>query len=450
MKHALKTGAVVFMTLAMLVGFVACNRNKENTGDLPPGYKPNVVGEITFTVQVNNEEEKLSPDAFIRAFEKMYPDAKVNRDYNVGQLEARIASGDIGDVFHFPEEHTYTYAVTHRALMPLDAYLEPLGINVSQVYSGIYDLGVVNGRLYMASRDHNHIVLMTNMDALNAEGLDLPPADWTWENFVNDYGPQVTKTNEDGTFEQVAMYLQLDWGPIYVPFMEGWGGKWYDTINKRVNLYSDDRVVQGIGEMFSAVDKGILYPYGSSETDKYRGLRNSDYVFRFMVYPHLYGMGTEYDRLGVNWDIATFPMFPIPKVGTGSSGFGVYNRTKRPDTAAAFALFFFTEEGQKAYNGQTGGSVPLMRTLANDDFWRGKGTEWEGKNFDAFVAFPENDTVGRVQCRVPAPVAQMIDGTPWSNMLRNHFSGQVDYKDSLAAMEKAANEKWATLVDFDE
>ena len=38
-------------------------------------------------------------------------------------------------------------------------------INVSQVYSGIYDLGVVNGRLYMASRDHNHIVLMTNMDA---------------------------------------------------------------------------------------------------------------------------------------------------------------------------------------------------------------------------------------------------------------------------------------------
>ena len=43
---------------------------------------------------------------------------------------------------------------------------------------------------------------------MNAEGLDLPPADWTWENFVNDYGPQVTKTNEDGTFEQVAMYLQ--------------------------------------------------------------------------------------------------------------------------------------------------------------------------------------------------------------------------------------------------
>ena len=112
--------------------------------------------------------------------------------------------------------------------MPLDAYLEPLGINVSQVYSGIYDLGVVNGRLYMASRDHNHIVLMTNMDALNAEGLDLPPADWTWENFVNDYGPQVTKTNEDGTFEQVAMYLQLDWDPIYIPFMEGWGGKWYE------------------------------------------------------------------------------------------------------------------------------------------------------------------------------------------------------------------------------
>ena len=193
MKHALKTGAVVFLTLAMLVGFVACNRNPEQSGDVPPGYKPNVVGEITFTIQVNNEEEKLSPDAFIRAFEKMYPDAKVNRDYNVGQIEARIASGDIGDVFHFAEEHTYTYAVTHRALMPLDAYLEPPGINVSQVYSGIYDLGVVNGRLYMASRDHNHIVLMANLDALHAAGLDLPQNDWTWEEFKVNYAPNLVK-----------------------------------------------------------------------------------------------------------------------------------------------------------------------------------------------------------------------------------------------------------------
>ena len=80
-------------------------------------------------------------------------------------------------------------------------------------------------------------------------------------------------------------------------------------------------------------------------------------------------------------------MFPIPKVGTGSSGFGVYNRTKRPDTAAAL-LFFFTEEGQKAYNGQTGGSVPLMRTLANDDFWHGKGTEWEGRTLTRFRSIP--------------------------------------------------------------
>jgi ABC-type glycerol-3-phosphate transport system substrate-binding protein len=450
MKHALKTGAVVFLTLAMLVGFVACNRNPEQSGDVPPGYKPNVVGEITFTIQVNNEEEKLSPDAFIRAFEKMYPDAKVNRDYNVGQIEARIASGDIGDVFHFPEEHTYTYAVTHRALMPLDAYLEPLGINVSQVYSGIYDLGVVNGRLYMASRDHNHIVLMANLDALHAAGLDLPQNDWTWEEFKVNYAPNLVKTNDDGTFDQVPMNISLSYDPIYIPFMEGWGGKWFDTINKRVNLVSDPKVLQGIEEMINAAEDGFLYPTGKQDVSDYAGLRQSDYVFRQMVYPGMYTLAVEYDRLGVNWDIATFPMFPIPKVGTGSSGFGVYNRTKRPDTAAAFALFFFTEEGQKAYNGQTGGSVPLMRTLANDDFWRGKGTEWEGKNYDAYVAFPENDTVGQVQCRVPAPVAEMIDGNPWLNMLRQHFDGHVNFKDSLTTIETRANQKWESLVDFEE
>lgn len=446
MKHALKTGAIIFMSIAMLVSFAACKKEKLKTGI--PGEVVNVVGEITFTYNVTNDEEKVSPDAFVRAFEKMYPDAKVNKNYSAGDIVARIASGDIGDVFHFPEEHTYTYAVTHQALMPLDAYLKPLNIDPDQVYSGIYDLGQVGGRLFMASRDYNHIVLFTNVTALEEEGLSLPEEGWTWEDFLIDYAPKLTKLDDDGkTYTQLAMNLPLEYDPIYIPFLEGWGGQWYDEVNKKINLYSDPQVLAGVQAMMDAVKDGYLYPSQKSDTSAYKNLSPQNYVFRHMVYPGLFQLGTSYDRLGIEWDIASFPHFPSPKVGTGSSGYGVYNRTKRPDTAAAFALFFFTEEGQKAFNGQTGGSVPLMKSLADDDFWRGKGTEWENKNYDAFVSFPNADTVGQVQCRVPAPVATKIDGGPWASMLRMHFDGSQDFKDGLKKIEQTANEVWEKLAD---
>ena len=52
--------------------------------------------------------------------------------------------------------------------------------------------------------------------------------------------------------------------------------------------------------MFSTVDKVYYIHMVRLKQINTEMLRNSDYVFRFMVYPHLYGIGTEYDRLGVS------------------------------------------------------------------------------------------------------------------------------------------------------
>ena len=104
---------------------------------------------------------------------------------------------------------------------------------------------------------------------------------------------------------------------------------------------SDEKVLKGFSELVGVIDDGLVRPDGVSGNfmSKYAKLNVEDTVFRAGVFPGLYQAGLEYQSKGVNWNIANWPRFPVHRVGTGATGFGVYNRTNRPDTAAAFCLF---------------------------------------------------------------------------------------------------------------
>lgn len=349
-----KTFIIVFICL---IFFTISGCTEEiKTGDIPEGYDVNVSGHITVTYPLASvDQDKLSLSYFSKEFMKKYDKASVTLDFSSGDTNARIAAGDIGDVFFMWEENVYPLGVENLALMPLDAYLEPLGIDKDNVYSGIYDLGVAKGVLFMAARDHTHIVLYYNATAIEEEGLPTPPDDWDWEEF-KDYCRKLTKIEEDGTYSQVGATWNGAYGPHLIPFLEGWGGSWYDEINKKITLVSDELVLKGFEEQIKAMEEGFLLPHNASSapeiSKKYSRLAFEDYIFRDGVFPTLTSTGKQYDTKGIKWNIANWPRFPVHKVGTGATGFGVYNRTKRPDTAAAFALFLYTDEGQRAYNGQ--------------------------------------------------------------------------------------------------
>lgn len=441
MKSAFKTAAVVFMMMAVVVGFTACG-GYNIPHHTPHQYQIAVEGNVTLSVKATTQKEMLSYHAFIKEFENTCPEASVSLDTLGGDLDARIASGDIGDVFVFNADRL-SHLVETRTLIKLNLYASHLGFDFSNIYSAAYDAGTYSGGLYMVSVDYARLSLVANKDALSEEGLDLPSNDWTWREFREDYAQKLVKINEDGAYSQVPMFLDLNWDLVYIAFMEGWGGKWYDTVNRKISLLSDEDVLSGITEMFEAADEGYLYPTGKITSD-YDGLEKSDYVFHQMLYSNLKDYGEEYDGLGVDWDIASFPLLPTPKVGTYITGAGVYCRTKRPDTAAVLALFFNTEEGQKAFHGEKGGGVPVFKTFEKSDFWRKRESSWEGKNMDAFICYPEYDTVGHLSAKVPEGVADLIK-TPWSLMLEQYFNGTKHFMDWLDEIEREASEYWQKL-----
>lgn len=448
MKKIVKRAIVLFIVTLTLFGMVACNQAPiVNVTNVNADYDVNVSGEITWTFNVSNAFAKRAATSFIKAFESAYPNASVKLDSSDSSA-TRVNGGTIGDVFYFAETQIYEYAVTCNGLMPLEGYVAALDLDLSDVYMGIYELGKIDGRLYYVSRDYNAICFTYNVDKLKEYNLaTMVKNDWAWSDLL-----EISKTVTEATSETNEKFyganIDLTYSPVYVTFFESAvGGTWCDTEEKKITFIDEDgRTLQAMQECIDAALAGYINPGTSTKTQ-------GTPVFKYCVHPQVLSAGKDYDAAGVDWDIVAFPGFgengQNRGFGCGSSGFGVYNRTRNKDTAAAFALFFYTEEGQRAYNGQPGASVPVVGSLKEDSSWRYPDeADWVNKNWDAFVFEAQTASiVGQVVCRMPYEIATKIN-TEMAKIIPKVMAGSVSLENAFTELQTTCNDLWSTLVDY--
>jgi len=442
MKKIMVKSVALVLAILTVLALGACTRAKIQTGVITPapeGNEIDVSGTIKFSYSGGTTEEaRGAANAFIEAFNKKYPNVQVQRDYSSTDPSTRISSGDIGDVFYFAEVSAYNYAITQNALMPLEYYANAYGIDRGDVYSGIFDSGVINGHLYYIARDFNQILFIYNADAVEQKALTSRVVpEWTWTEFL-----AICEEITDDDYYGAT--INLPYAPVFIPFLEAYCGRarWFSTATKTVDFTSGD-TLKAVKEAIDACQKGILNLSVSGGTGDF-GSKES--VFNYLVYPTILNAANNYDSKKVNWDLINLPLFENPAFGAGSSGWGVFNRTKNPNAAAAFALYFYTPEGQRAYNGQSGGSVPLLASLKEDTFWRHPNDEWADKNWDACVYKSEDyATVGQFACLLPAEISDMLSMGALTDIISRALSGKQSVEDGFAALETKCNQKWATL-----
>lgn len=447
MKKYIKSAVVVLLALIMTFSIVACSKPGIVTdAELEKAEKEGKVeGKVTFTYApaATSSADRDAADRFVSAFEKKYSGVKVERDYTATS-DARIASADIGDVFYFAEEATYKYAVTDKALLPLDGFIETFDINRSDVYAGILALGFVNGRLYFVPRDYNHVALIYNKTAVTEAGLsEAVKPEWTWAEFQT-LSEQLT--NDD----YYAINLNLVWSPVYTAFFEAYTHRnsWCDTSNKKITFIDEEgKIIRAIEEALDLAKKGFARLDGVNTT--FEAFSGKEGIFQTCVYPGVQSSGREFDNRSVEWDLINMPLFENPSFGCGSSGVGVFSRTRNVGSAAALALFFFTPEGQRAFNAGNGGSVPLLKSLDDEGFddWKyPDDPDWSTKNWDAFVYKADTaSTPGQVNCRMPIEVAEAIN-SQITTILKNDFNGSTSCSDGFKELETRCNEIWALLT----
>ena len=448
----IKNFFVISIVIAILSCTVACNKaGPVQSGILTEDYQIEIGGEVTFTIsnESGSSAEAAAPKAFARAFEKKYPGVKVTVDQsNRNTYATRISTGEIGDVFWCDIEDANNYKRNHNALLMLDYYLEKLNIDVSNIYNGAFQSGMIDGRLYMAPRNLGQVVLFYNQDALTEAGISLPSGKeaMSWEDFKT-ICRQLTIT-ENGKTVQVGPSFRLWWTIIWQAFAEGWGGQWCDSVNKKITFVSDEKVMQGLNEMFDAVTEGwmVIEDAGGNTTSM---LTNQNRIFRtFGDMQWITSWGNEYDNKDISWDFCPFPAFPTHKVCAGATGYVVYNRTTNPDAAAALALFFLTEEGQIAYHSSAGGNVPLLKSLSEDAFWQMPDSDWSDKNFGAFVSHPNATIPSGVILRAPYEISDILSNTNMNKYFTEIVNGKRSVEDVFTELERTCNETWSKLTYF--
>jgi hypothetical protein len=91
-----------------------------------------------------------------------------------------------------------------------------------------------------------------------------------------------------------------------------------------------------------------------------------------------------------------------------------------------------------------------MKSLAyNNDYWRvpfadRKDDPENGKNYDAFISFPEADTYAFVECVIPPEVASIVKKY-MQNVVPDDVNGDRSVENTLTLMEAEANQKWAAI-----
>ena len=455
--------AVLTLIFIITAGFIGCKQRVIQSGDVDQSLTVDdldIRGTITFTVnnESGTEAESLAPKGVVNAFMAAYPNARVKyEEANRTSYPTRISAGDIGDVFWCDSNDTVNYHVTHNALMPLDSYIKPMNIDLGEIYSGAIDAGRIDGRLYMVPRKIGESVLIYNCDIIEASGVDFDnTVAYDWESFKALC--KMLTIEENGQIIQCGASMKVWWTPIWQMFFRGFGGKWIDNRTHRVTITDSNEVMQGANEMITAIQEGWLFPedmIGSvtgSLKDKFAKIPDGDANVNYVCFKTFNNMtwltrlGNAYDRLQIEWDFCPFPAFPTHNISTDATGYVVYNRTTNPDTAAAFALFFLTESGQRAYHSQTGSSVPLLKSLADETFWYGPGTDWTDKNYKVFVSYTDCTQPCFVSTQAPSEIADIFSNNNMMSAIGRILSGTVDIQTAFEKLQTQANEKWLTIM----
>jgi len=150
----------------------------------------------------------------IAAFEKAYPDIKVNlepvpQEYGT-KLLANLAAGTGPDVYQVGDGDVAKFAA-QGIMEPLDPFITADGLDLNATFfPAVAAFGQVGGTTYLLTKDYSPLVLYYNKDIFDKEGVAYPTPDWTWDDLLAAAQKLTTKDR---------------WG-IQIP--DGWGDWLWD------------------------------------------------------------------------------------------------------------------------------------------------------------------------------------------------------------------------------
>lgn len=400
--------------IAMIVSCVGCGGGNDSTVDTDPDYETDKFN-VTVACQVE-EGETIVMAALEKAYEAANPDVNIIvkdfggynlvTDYITAYAStpeqlpmviwmddtyfAEPAEGgyflDLREYYEASEETSYD--LYYDSMLHAAAYngeYKPLSEDDSPEYG-----------LYFAPRDYNKPTIVYNKKLMADLGVTIPDTSngWSMDEFydflhtVNDAIHE--KAGENRSYRGYRVIrLFSSWQPVWTTLFENLGTD--GIINGTELNLNSAKNTEILDELYNEI-----YGYGVDESKNYMidtedNFNTGTTCMTVVSRPIVVGQA---NQLGA--DSIDFLPFPGEKVAVGCSGYGittvhadeeqtVNGETKKvADLAWDFIKFIISEEGQQAA-GETGLSIPVLKSLLEDGSW----TEWNAEqnlNHAAFLS----------------------------------------------------------------
>jgi multiple sugar transport system substrate-binding protein len=252
----------------------------------------------------------------------------------------------------------------------------------------------------------SNLVVYYNEDLFNANGVPLPQAGWTWDEFTAAAQALTQDTDGDGVIDIYGVAVEPSMYRM-VSFVWSAGGEVVDDLDSPTTLTLDTpEALDGLEKFVSLGhnDGGLgVVPTAeevAAEEDQDRFMRGGAAMFLQSRRP----VPTLREIEGFTWDVAPLPVINEPATVLHSDGFCMAAAAENKEAVWAFVEYAAGEEGQLVL-AETGRIVPVLTSVAESEvFLRGVPI--------ADAASPAADGATPVAGQPPASSHVFIDNIP--------------------------------------
>jgi multiple sugar transport system substrate-binding protein len=338
---------------ALLLMGTACASDDGDSGE-------GTGGSIEFQVS-GDPEEIVVYQTLVNDFMKSNPDIDVklipvaDKDDHLAKLSRAFTGGDPPDVFlvNFRE---YSQFVVRDALEPVEPHLESMGLDTADYYEPPLEAFTFAGELQCMPQNISSLVVYYNKSLFKEAGVDVPPDDWSWEDFrttaLELTDGEVRGAGIEPSIIRVAPFVWTNGGEI-VDDPDAPSRFTFDDPAARealefiVGLVREDQVVPTEQEVTAAEDLETMF--ASGKLGMLLSSRRDTPEFREIT--------------GLKWDVAPLPQESVPAGILHSDAYCVAAGSDNQGAALEFISYATGEEGQTitALGGRT---VPSRMSVA--------------------------------------------------------------------------------------
>lgn len=371
-RNVLKVGSVATLAVPASIGLASCGQSGDSGSSQSGDSSSAESGELSLLYMGDATQQKTFQSLFDE-FQKAYPKIKIQANGIAAgdwatfgnTVSTRLAGGEKPDILSVATEGQLLMS-SKGLFEPLDDLIERDSSTTKDFYDNVSPrlqewldtYGSPDGKTYFVPGGYNTVVQYLNKKTFEDAGIELPSADWTWDDF---------RGIAEQLKEKAGVYIAgvgfgFPFGEI-LPWLFSNGASTLSD-DWKTATYNSPAAIES-AEFVKALVEDELVPRPGGEFDaptQYQRGKLAILTGGRYALPDIRRL-----ELVDGTQIVNFPRNAKPGTPIGWDGWAIFKSSKNKEAAWTFLKWLMSVEASTYYAEQGGTNVPVREDVAASD-----------------------------------------------------------------------------------